>query len=182
MRKLILITGARRSGKDTVAKMIQKDLYANLIDITCKLKEVVAKMFNVSPEWLDENKDETFEFFGQTFSIRHFLQHIGNDIAPGLFMTKNYWLDHLQSHLVILKEDNVIISGVRLTNEVEYLRTMNPQAEVIVIKVIRENFQAENPQDDLHNTELQVNLIKSDYTITASNMEELIEGVNKLHL
>lgn len=183
MKKLILVCGKARSGKDTVADMLEAKLTDTFRqDVTWHLKVALGKMLGVTPEWIDQNKDKNIELPGcKLIPIRHLLQTLGNDIVPDVY-SKYHWLKFVQKDIVLSNAKNSIIPGIRLFDEPPFFKTANPDKDVIVIKVERPGFVLQDETLRKHRTELEVDLIKADFLIRASNMEELTEQVDKLQL
>lgn len=110
--RIFTISGKAGSGKDTLARMLRKELenrgsrvlithYADLLKYYC------IEMFH----W-DGAKDE---------EGRSLLQHIGTDIVR--HRNENYWVDHIIGMLSVFHDmwDYVIIPDARFPNEVDRL-------------------------------------------------------------
>lgn len=186
MKKLILISGKARSGKDSFTKVLMDNLDdAQWLDMTEDLKIKVAEMLGISMTQLERFKDEPvnetiFIDDGGVFSgfktIRHFLQFLGNEIAPTL-LGKYHWCLLRQEKMFSVDHKVNILSGIRQLKEVEYFTKMNPDKEVIVIKLERTKdgkpYSPINDSDKSHSTETEVDLIEADYTFSCENLEEL---------
>jgi len=194
MKKLILVSGKARSGKDSFVSFLTEDLDScQVLDITGGLKEVVAGMFKISMEELEDAKDktsfcdtwtgETLEHYKnhQQHTLRHFLQYIGNDIAP-MLMGKFYWCMERQQKMFSVDRDINILCGVRQLKELEFFKSANPDKEVIVVKLERtKGGEPYSPIiDKAHATETEVDLLEADYTFTCENLEEIKNAANEL--
>ena len=193
MKKLILVSGKARSGKDSFVNFLTEDLDScQVLDITGGLKKVVAGMLKISQLELEESKDElAVEFCGEMdadgdyntkeYTIRHFLQYIGNDIAP-MLMGKFYWCMERQQKMFSVDRDINILCGVRQLKELEFFKSANPDKEVIVVKL--ERTKGGKPYspiiDKAHATETEVDLLEADYTFTCENLEEIKNAANEL--
>lgn len=185
MKKLILVCGKARSGKDSFVNFLMEDLSdAQQLDMTGGLKEVVADMFCVSAPQLEKDKDNCLvEYGGSVFTIRHFLQFIGNEIAPPL-LGKYHWAMERQHKMFSADREVNILSGVRQLKEIEYFTKMNPDKEVIVVKLERTKdgkpYSPINDSDKSHSTETEVDLIEADYTFSCENLGEVKESAKLL--
>ena len=193
MKKLILVSGKARSGKDSFVNFLTEDLDScQVLDITGGLKDVVAGMFKITRLELEESKDErAVEFCGimdadgdcntKEYTIRHFLQYIGNDIAP-MLMGKFYWCMERQEKMFSVDRDINILCGVRQLKELEFFKSANPDKKVIVVKLERTlNGKPYSPIiDKAHATETEVDLLEADYTFSCENLEEIKNAANEL--
>ena len=193
MKKLILVSGKARSGKDSFVSFLTEDLDScQVLDITGGLKEVVAGMFGMSVCDLEIMKDD--EGFcdtwqrkndklcaNQEYTVRHFLQYIGNDIAP-MLMGKFYWCMERQEKMFSVDRDINILCGVRQLKELEFFKSANPDKKVIVVKLERTlNGKPYSPIiDKAHATETEVDLLEADYNFTCENLEEIKNASNEL--
>jgi hypothetical protein len=176
MKKLILISGKARSGKDSAANYLMEHFNnVSQMDITGQLKAELAFLLGKDITWIDQNKDTTF-FDGA--SVRSMLQRFGNDIIKKILF-KDYWLQERLSRINEL-EGVILLSGVRMAREVEYFQKNFQGADkrVITLKIIRldkdgNEFCGLNEIDRFHITETDVDRIEADYTIKSSNLEEL---------
>lgn len=200
MKKLILVSGKARSGKDSFCKYLTQDLdNFQWLDMTGGLKEVVAKMFGISLGQLEVVKDvagfceasprgKSGNIETKRYTARHFLQFIGNDIAPPL-LGKYHWAMERQHKMFSVDREINILSGVRQLKEIEYFKKMNPDKEVIVVKLVRlangVEYSPINKADKSHSTETEVDLIEADYTYRCENLEEVekasIDFLSKLN-
>ena len=193
MKKLILVSGKARSGKDSFVNFLTEDLDScQVLDIAGGLRDVVAGMLKISRLELEESKDErAVEFCGimdadggcntKEYTIRHFLQYIGNDIAP-ILMGKFYWCMERQEKMFSVDRDINILCGVRQLKELEFFKSANPDKEVIVVKLERtKDGEPYSPIiDKAHATETEVDLLEVDYTFTCENLEEIKNAANVL--
>lgn len=130
IRKVLIITisGHARSGKDTTAQILKKQLeeenkkvliihYADILKFVCK------KYFG----W-DGQKDE---------AGRSLLQSVGTDIVRK--QDENYWVNFVKSMLSFFPDewDVVIIPDTRFPNEIS---TIKESFDVLSVRVIREGY------------------------------------------
>lgn len=131
--KLIGITGRKRSGKDTVADMIIKQLAPKVvikIGFADALKEEVAKATGKSRDFIETNKSH----------FRLILQGWGTDFRRELD-GKNYWINKLGVKILALENvDMVIVPDVRFLNEAQFIN----EAGGMVIGVTRAGLIPDN--------------------------------------
>lgn len=183
MKKLILISGKARCGKDSASEYIIKNTEGVChMDITGQLKSELAHLIGKDVEWIDENKDVAL-FEGST--VRSMLQRFGNDIIKKILF-KDYWLQERLARVNECKADTIIISGIRMVREVEYFQKnfCGDDKKVISLKLSRLNddgtvFEGLSGEDRFHITETDVDRIDPDFYIEAKNLEELYVGLDK---
>lgn len=157
--KIFMLCGKARSGKDTIAKMIQENLNKKnvksiIISYTFYLKEYVK---NIS-DWdgLDDNKPRTLlqktgdllKDIDECFLTNRVIQDI-------LFYSKFY--------------DAIIITGARLKSEIESIK--NNFNNVTTIKVIGFNSDL-TEEEKKHITEIDLDNYAFDYEIVNKSIKQ----------
>lgn len=150
---LILITGAKQVGKDTLASFIIKwrpdfQQYA----LAGNLKKLTADIFGVSQYDVDEMKLREGSIVACGLSMRQLLQNIGQGVRK---LDPNFWCRSIPIDTV----ENIVVSDLRLPAEYEYFK-QNYKGKMIVIKIIKQ-IQSE----DRHITEQGWKQIQSDITL-----------------
>lgn len=155
--KVVMISGKAQHGKDTVARFLKTALEANgysvLVTHYGDLVKYVCKTFF---GW-DGNKDE----HGRTL-----LQHIGTDIIRK--QDENYWVRFVGQMLTFFNGiwDYVLIPDCRFPNEVDYLKEIGLQAEIIHVRVIRSGFISPlTKEQQSHLSEIALDAVAPDYCI-----------------
>lgn len=138
--KLIGITGQKRSGKDTVADMIIKQLAPKIsikIGFADALKEEVAKAVGKNRDFIEANKSH----------FRLILQGWGTDFRREMD-GKNYWINKLGAKILALeKVDMVIVPDVRFLNEAQFITDAGGiMIGVTRMDIIPDNHQSEQEQ------------------------------------
>ena len=169
--KVVTISGHAQNGKDTVAKMMSKQLkkckYRVLVTHYADLLKYICKTFF---EW-DGEKDE---------HGRHILQYVGTDVirkeAP------DFWVDFISSILKFFGNnwDWVIIPDSRFPNEIEEL--IKDGFDVTHIRVVRENFNSPlTPEQQSHPSETALDNVIPDYYISNDgSLNELETKITKI--
>src|SRR5258705_8611646 len=124
---LIGLSGKKRSGKNTVAKLI-----GTLTNLTIKevafadaLKEEVSKACGITIKYLEEHKD----------NFRLILQGWGTDFRRGL-QDDNYWTSKVEHDILLAANtgtDICIVTDVRFVNEYNCLNKLG----AVLIRVDR---------------------------------------------
>lgn len=169
---IILISGKARSGKSTVAKMIEdflKDTQKIVVSPYTKyLKMYIEEITNT--KITDTNKP------------RDLLQKISSDLIkkeltnPNLLITRQ--LEDLEVYSYFM--DIVIIPDVRFKEEIEIIKAKFKN--VISVRVIRNNYQSDltaEQRNDITETALD-NYDNYDYTIVNDGLTSLKEASNKI--
>ena len=118
--KIILIAGKAGSGKNEVAKIIKDNLDKTIITSCSKYIKLFAH------EMIDWNYDEENK-------PREFLQNIGDELRN---IRKDFLTKRILEDIELYQKyyNNLIISDIRLKNEIEYFKNQTSH-EVITIKV-----------------------------------------------
>lgn len=192
-KKIIFINGKKRSGKDTTAEMLRKELLKHnksvkVLAFADKLKDMVCEMFNLTRERLDLYKNDYVPillpecYWGYELTdFRTFLDTFGNTIAKSLG-GDSVWADKVLETIESSNEEYFIISDFRFPIEIDVFETenlLNPFSKIfklITLQVQREGL----PHSDLL-SENALNDYVFDYTVeNNSSLENLKERVSKL--
>lgn len=169
---IIGITGKKKSGKDTFFKALS--LYnQNMVRYSFgdDLKDEVAVACGCTVEFIAENKD----------LFRPMLQWWGTEFRRNCF-EKDYWVKKLSVRieagesipgLFYLPAQIPVITDVRFLNEAEFVRERGG----VVIRIMG----GQSEEGDTHASEVEMDLIKEDYTIlNNTSLEELAEQAKSL--
>lgn len=167
--KIYLICGKARSGKDTVASIIEKELSDTnkvcRIGLTRTLKGYIKDYFG----W-DGNEDT---------KPRTLLQEMGQDIIKDNI---NFHIDRLCEDINVLSKyfDVFVVSDIRLIHEIEEIR--NRFDNVTVIGVIKENYVSPlSIDEEKHITEHDLdNYDDYDYKVINKDLEGLEKEVKEI--
>jgi len=178
---VILITGQKRSGKDTVAKMLQEYLPKSTISsFAGPMKDITANTFNITLEELDYAKNEgrlkaLLKFKRLVFftDFRKFLQRFGTEGMRPVFGDK-VWVEQLVTTLPL--ENTVIASDWRFPLEKNYLEYLG--YDVKTVKVLRENKREK--KRDMHSSEQTDRLIADAVLVNDGTLDELHAQVARL--
>lgn len=177
MINIIAICGLKRSGKDTVANIIENTTCFKKTHIATTLKQVCKLLFNFTDDQLNgDTKDSIDERLGIT--PRSAMQYFGTDIMQYQMDAllpncgRNFWIDNfIQKHT---KNDLLIIADMRFLHEYKALKEKYGNS-LLVIKVT--NKHAKN--DCTHSSEVEWNDIPHDVLIkNDSCMKKLKMKVN----
>ena len=166
--RLFLVAGKAGSGKNEVAIFI-KEILTNTV-ITSFSKYI--KLFTLElTDW--DGRDIT--------KPRAELQHMGDRLRA---IDKDFLTKRLLEDIEVYKREgisNVVISDVRLVNEVEFFKKIN-DIEVIAIRVNCDTSKRNLTNDEKHHiTEIELDNYKGfDYTIDNHFDETLKEEIIKI--
>jgi len=164
-RIIIGIAGKKRSGKDTTADII-KCYSGNKVKtfaFATILKEVIQKVFLISDEEMNNQKEVKIERLG--YSPRQLLQQFGDhfrEINPNVFID---YMDHIISSQV----KTVIITDVRFDDECQFIKKHNG---VIIGIDAEERLSALRARVDNHITEKGVSKDLVDFWVTNNGTKE----------
>lgn len=163
---IIGIAGKKRTGKDTVAKMLKTAFYqrsskAVIISFAQPIRDI-SYLFGFTANQIFTEKDEINPIWG--ISWRTFAQQIGTDVFRNNWRS-DVWIRILEMrlHSFARHSDNdfVIISDVRMDSEVDFIK----KCKGFVLNIVRED----DTQTDNHITEQGI----SSWDISIVNMDTL---------
>lgn len=168
MPRLIGLTGFKRSGKNTVARVIASTLAidgltSREISFAEPLKRVCHIIFGVPMEWMRDG-DKTaptcvqwedlpdfyrFHFQGKTGSlnVRELLQIVGTDLFRERFY-RHVWIDVARREVRETKQDVAIITDCRFADEAEFIKSVGGEVWAVLGKG--------GESSDLHSSEKSV--------------------------
>jgi|TARA_B110000240_G_scaffold191134_1_gene233341 hypothetical protein len=182
--QIILLSGLKRSGKDTVANYIQKTINYKHIKISSKMKECIKLLFNLNDDDLEDKK----EIINDTWSIstRKIMQFVGTDIFQFKIQEllpdigRSFWIKSLindeYNNITNLYNYNIVISDLRFLHEMNEIKKLN--IPFIHIRIINPSLCYEV---DTHISENEFYQIPYDYEIiNDSSLEKLYSNINNL--
>lgn len=154
MKKIILISGKARHGKDTVADILMDCLDGKItkISVAYYLKDIAKRFFG----W-DGNKDE---------AGRNLMQHLGTNIIRET-IDSNFHINRLCEDIKIIYDtyDYVVVPDVRFLNEISVPRNIFGD-KIITIRVNRSNFKSNMTPEQLnHPSETELDGFDFDHII-----------------
>ena len=192
--KIIAVCGYKRSGKDTIAKYLNKKYNYKHLKITYKLKECLKLLFDLRDHELEtDKKDKINKKWNVT--PRKLMQFIGTEIfqykiqeiLPDIdkkFWIKTFLTDSLVNNLRNKKDFHIVISDIRFIHEYEELKKLN--IPISVIKVTNDNIMIDS-NEELHISEREFIKIPYDKEILNNSsfddmykkIDEYIININK---
>lgn len=172
---LVAICGLKRSGKDTIAKHIDKQYGYKHIKIAEPIKQICKILFNFSDEQMETDIKEEIDPRWQV-SPRTVMQFLGTEIFQNQI---NTIIPNLNRQLfmksIVFKEDtNYVISDMRFLHEYSFIKEKYPHS--IVIRV-----EKSNDYHDSHISETEWQKIPFDYIVyNNSTIEDLHIQIDKI--
>ena len=173
---IVMMTGKKRSGKDTAAQII-KDAFPKLdferIALADAMKEFTCELLGYQPqivESLKEAENVPFACFDATATMRQFLQTLGQGVKD-ITGDDLVWCRYL-AYQLDLENKNYVLTDVRFPFEQKFFTELAKIADtgVLTIKIEREGID----NDDSHISEQNFDKIPYDVVITNnSTLEEL---------
>lgn len=147
-RKIIGLTGRRRSGKDTVASFLVDRGFTRL-SFADPLKEAVKSLFFFSDDQLEKRKEQVDPRYG--VSPRRVLQCLGTDLIRDqlqdlLGMSEPIFLASMRSRIDAITttcRTRVVISDVRFPDEARLIRELGG----VVFRVVRPAVETDETVD-----------------------------------
>ena len=168
MKKIYVLAGKARTGKDSVAKMM-KDSYSveTVLTYSCTmyLKKYIKQIYG----W--DGKEET--------KPRGILQSLGREIKK---QYPNFFIDRMEEDIKFLSNycDIIIVTGVRLEKELAFLKEKFDAVLIKTEKSLVDNNLTEEQKNDITETDVD-NYISYDYIINNDNgLKELKKQVKNI--
>lgn len=191
MKTVILISGKKRAGKDTVAQMIVEQLEGaysvSRLSFAEPMKEILANTFDVKLGDLEDYKNkpkdypivvmhlELVESFELSTDFRKILQRFGTEAM------KKQFGDDVWSELLYKKinSDITVVSDWRFKSELKFLKKQ-PDVKVITVRVNRVG----QVVHDEHISEKDLDGVRTDYILNNEdgNLDWLEEQVYEMLL
>lgn len=172
--------GVAGAGKDTAAAYLIKHYGFERKAIADPIKKSAAALLNIDYEDIDrlKNDPDARVYLGadpliQDMSFREFLINYGDKSHRGVF-GENFWIDVSLPVEGFYLGRNIVVTDVRLENEVNRIRELPGIG--IIIRIDRPGLD----NKILHRSE-QPELLKTDYVITNNgSIEQLHNSVEKV--
>ena len=168
MRKIILINGKKRAGKDYVAKILKEKLgNCKIFHYADALKQIIADTFEISLEELENFKNENVEiiFNNRKTTFRRILQCFATEAIKPVF-GNNIWKRIVLEKIKETNAEYIIIPDFRFPEE--YIEGS------YTVKVLG------GEQLDSHISEHALNNFKFDYIIDNTKKEDLTHWIDTL--
>ncbi len=168
--KVILIAGKSGSGKSTLGKTIvkllnDKGIAALQTEFSKYIKLYAKEMLN-----LKENSDKP----------RRFLQEMGSYIRENLF-DKNFFIKRMLEDIKVYESSFVVvvISDVRLIQEIEEMKKSNYEVISIYVESSKENDLTEEEKNHITEKELE-NYQNFDYRIKIESEQDILKFAKQI--
>lgn len=168
MRKIILINGKKRAGKDYVAKILKEKLgNCEIFHYADALKQIISETFEISLEELENFKNENVEitFNDKRTTFRRILQCFATEAIKPVF-GNNIWKRIVLEKIKETNAEYIIIPDFRFPEE--YIESS------YTVKVLG------GEQLDSHISEHALNNFKFDYIIDNTKKEDLTPWIDTL--
>lgn len=118
---LIGLTGKKRSGKDTVARMLQEHGFVQT-SFAAPIREFVAQLIGLSLDDLERVKESHVTDLGNV-TPRHMMQTLGTEWGRQM-IHPDIWTSTWAARycMYALKGENIVVSDVRFPDEAELIR------------------------------------------------------------
>lgn len=168
MKKIILINGKKRAGKDYVANILKEKLgNCEIMHYADALKQIISETFEISLEELENYKNENVEitFNGKRTTFRRILQCFATEAIKPVF-GNDIWKQIVLKNMENSNAEYIIIPDFRFPEE--YIENS------FTVKVLG------GDANDTHISESALNNFKFDYIIDNTKKEDLTHWINGL--
>lgn len=168
MRKIILINGKKRAGKDYIANILKEKLgNCEIMHYADALKQIISETFEISLEELENFKNENVEiiFNNRKTTFRRILQCFATEAIKPVF-GNNIWKRIVLEKIKETNAEYIIIPDFRFPEE--YIE------DSLTVKVLG------GEQLDSHISEHALNNFKFDYIIDNTKKEDLTHWIDTL--
>lgn len=176
--EIILVSGYKRAGKDTTAKMLKEIFEDNqfkveILSFADTLKNIACEIFDISREDLDDlknneiqlginyhNEDKKRYDFKVITNFRKVLTKIGNEALKPIF-GENIWVKDIEKKIAASNADIIIIPDFRFN--VEHIN------KAITVRVLNDdiiNKETHSSETELEDFNFDVYLDNTGYKLT----------------
>ena len=144
---IIGLHGKKGSGKSTVAQYLtEKKGFVELTFAHCLKQKAIETYPTIPPEWFydPQTKDQPMEEFGGK-TPRMILLEIGDECRR---KDKNIFVNHVKDQIGKVGSSSIVISDVRLVNEIEMIQDFNLTEKVEFWVLKRETDTTKNRMKD----------------------------------
>jgi hypothetical protein len=203
MKPIVIgLTGQAHSGKDTTAdylvSQLSRDHRVIKIALADQLKVICQKLIQLFYGQLipleqfydlqskEQIRDNLPLFTGQPFKIRTVLQQIGTEIFRDL-VTKCVWCDYIKDNYITQPYDIIIISDIRMSDEIDYFNDLVKNGLISQFKTYRilRNIKSDKSQElslcnQQHRSEIAITQLHvTDEINNNSSIEDLHNLINQ---
>jgi dephospho-CoA kinase len=200
MALIIGLIGQAHVGKDTSADYMIERLQAagyraRKIALADQLKIICRELIRMFygrdvplREFYDQDMKEMIRpdfplFAGQPFKLRTVMQQIGTEVFRDL-VSKTVWLDYIKTEVLSDPEQILIISDLRMLNEVEYFQRMTTMKQVdcfVTIRIKRGTTNELTGGNQFHISENDLINVATDYTVdNTGNFRQLYQQLDTI--
>jgi len=177
---IIGLLGQAQAGKDTVGAYLSKEYNFYRVSFARELKLLCRHFFKLTDDQLDTMEGKTTIDSRYNMTPRRILQKVGVGLRE---IYDDIWIDALLNENFLKDINslgmNVVITDVRFLNEVKAIKK---QPNGVVVRLIREDFQALEGKEAAHSSETEQLSIPEeliDLTISAKTgeVQKLYDGI-----
>jgi hypothetical protein len=190
IKKVILLSGKKRSGKSTAAGLLKTiDNSVKEVAFATPLKQILSGTFNVPYQELDEWKnndrycihnispeDDVKDMVYEVQSYRAIMQNFGDSVKKSF--GKDIWV-HRAYELIqeyFQFTDTVVVSDWRYVNEYTYLAEMLKNVKIVTVRI-----STADAAEDIHSSEMELDDYAFDIIIdNTGTLEDLKESLKGL--
>lgn len=182
---IVLISGYKRSGKDTTAKMMKEIIEdgtsqkVEILSFAEPLKQIIATLFDISVEELEDFKNDPvnnqlymltgYQNYERITDFRVLLMRIGNEAMKPIF-GEDVWVKIMKDKIAKSDADVIIIPDFRFLVEDAFKKTNS-----ITIRIKNDNIKNTTKhasETELDNYEFDVILDNTGYKLTKEIIKE----------
>lgn len=178
---VILVSGYKRSGKDTTSKMLKEIIEANtskkveIMSFAEPIKFIAKTIFNISDEQLDKFKNDregiyslySYRKYTMLTDFREILPAIGNDALKPIF-GNDVWVKVIKDKMLKSDAEIIIIPDFRFLVE-------NAFENSVTIRVVNDNIK----NDTTHPSETELDNFEFDFYLNNTGYRLTKELVKK---
>ncbi|MCI4436696.1 MAG: hypothetical protein JHC33_07820 [Ignisphaera sp.] len=189
-KKIILLSGKKRSGKSTAAGLLKTmDNSVKEVAFAAPLKQILADTFNVPSQELDKWKnndrycihdispeDDVKDMVYEVQSYRAIMQNFGDSVKR--FFGKDVWshkaYELIQEYFQFV--DTVVVSDWRYINEYTYLAKMFKNVKIVTVRI-----NTIDMPEDIHSSETELDDYAFDIIIdNIGTLEDFKQNLKEL--
>ena len=196
MIHITFICGFKRSGKDTLAKFLEKNYEYIHMKISKPLKDATKILFNFTDEQLEEDKKDKID---ERWNVtpRDVLKYLGTDVFQYKInellphTKKRFWINHLfneieNKYIYQNQPVRIAVSDLRFDHEYEAIHEFKQKykelVDIRIIKIAHIGGEHRYFNQDKHESETQHLNFKYDLIINnvQNKKEEFLEKISRI--
>ena len=185
MKKVIMILGLKRSGKDYTGDLLAQELNCGTYAFANDIKTIIAGTFGITENELDKMKNDPDysvlinhsdhpDKSIKELSFRKIIQEFGQTIKS--IYNEEFWSTRLLENILNSDDEYAVITDTRYHVEID---TISKYCDVSTVRIINndlKNTDLHSSEQELKDYKCDVELDNTGYSLTKNDIKSYIES------